>query len=473
MSGQELLMLWSDSQGLNIFIWILIVLGLLYLARYPAHALFGAFARIMYHGFRSAARSVQLAERRVVDRNREVMLSMAEENQERVIEREFHRVNAVVSRDLSSYPALHRTLSDTIVRIDEDYRESTESPPTPPPWVDAVDAVARIPSNGDPTVGKVLENIHGTMKKASKDAVNEYRKASRRRHQFLKRMLPYWRMIATKLKEVHTTITGLEERSQVIDTQMDRYEDIRNKKDRVLSTLSSSAGTQFAISLLVLIIATLGGVINFHLIARPMAEIAGGTQYVGPFQIADVAAMVIIMVEIAMGLFLMESLRITRLFPVIGALDDRMRKNMLWITLTILTILAGVEAALAYMRDYLALQDENLQRQLAEAGTGGEPAFRWIPTIGQMVLGFILPFALAFIAIPLESFIHSGRTVIGALIATILRIVAYLLRLFGTLFRNLGKVMIGLYDLVIFLPLSIEHGIRRAMDRPGKGEAHQ
>ena len=48
-----------------------------------------------------------------------------------------------------------------------------------------------------------------------------------------------------------------------------------------------------------------------------------------------------------MGLFLMESLRITRLFPVIGALPDKMRVRMLWVTFSILVLLASVEAGLA------------------------------------------------------------------------------------------------------------------------------
>ena len=58
-----------------------------------------------------------------------------------------------------------------------------------------------------------------------------------------------------------------------------------------------------------------------------------------------------------MGLFLMESLRITRLFPVIGALQDRMRIRMVWITFTILFVLASVEAGLAFLRETL-MQDE-------------------------------------------------------------------------------------------------------------------
>ncbi len=83
----------------------------------------------------------------------------------------------------------------------------------------------------------------------------------------------------------------------------------------------------------------------------------GGTSYIGSFRTADIAALVIIMVEISMGLFLMESSRITRLFPVIAALPDKMRVRMIWITFSLLTLLASVEAGLAYMREVL-LQDE-------------------------------------------------------------------------------------------------------------------
>ena len=109
-----------------------------------------------------------------------------------------------------------------------------------------------------------------------------------------------------------------------------------------------------------LVIAIFGGLINFQLIAMPMSEMVGGTSYIGPMRTSDIAALVIIMVEIAMGLFLMESLRITHLFPVIGSMDDGMRKRMVVITFAILAILATVEASLAYMRDLLALDREAL-----------------------------------------------------------------------------------------------------------------
>src|SRR5205807_936074 len=84
---------------------------------------------------------------------------------------------------------------------------------------------------------------------------------------------------------------------------------------------------------------TAGAAVNFTLIARPMAEMVGGTSFIGVLRTADIAALVIIMVEISMGLFLMESLRITRLFPVIGALSDKMRVRMMMVTFTILLLI--------------------------------------------------------------------------------------------------------------------------------------
>src|SRR5690606_28605569 len=108
--------------------------------------------------------------------------------------------------------------------------------------------------------------------------------------------------------------------------------------------LSSSSLVYFFVSALVLAVAAGGASINFSLIARPMADMVGGTSLIGGVRTADIAALVIIMVEISMGLVLMESLRITRLFPVIGALPDKVRIRMVWITFTILLLLASVEA---------------------------------------------------------------------------------------------------------------------------------
>jgi hypothetical protein len=109
------------------------------------------------------------------------------------------------------------------------------------------------------------------------------------------------------------------------------------------------------------------------------------------------------------------------------------------------------------MRDLLALDREALQQSLTGIGaTNANAEFRWIPSIGQMTMGFILPFALAFIAIPLESFIHSLRTVLGSLAIGMVRALRVIVRMTGGIINHLSKMLVSLYDLIIMLPLSAE-----------------
>ena len=459
MNDVSLLTLWSDNPATSVVVWAFIVITVMYIARQPAHQLIHTISRSFRAGARLMGRSLLRMEQRLANRNKEVILSLGKDMVERKIEREFHRVNSVIAKDLAGYPSLHRAISDSIRKIEDDYQNATESPPSPPAWLDAVESVAKIPRNGDSRIAKILDDIQGTIEGAHRDTIDAYRKSSYKRHQLLKNMLPDWRKVTQKMSEVKNNMGNLEDRAKFIDHQMEVYENIRQEDEAVSRTLTSSSLTQFFVSGLVLIIAIFGGIINFQLIALPMSEMVGGTSEIGSMRTADVAALVIIMIEIAMGLFLLDSLRITRLFPVIGSMDDRLRKRMVMITLTILTILASVEASLAYMRDLLALDREALSQSLAGiAATQAE--FRWIPSIGQMTMGFILPFALAFVAIPLESFIHSLRTVFGLTGTALLRATCFVTRLVGNLGYNLGHVMITLYDIVVFLPLRVEDLVR-------------
>ncbi|MDX8410437.1 MAG: hypothetical protein R8K46_00995 [Mariprofundaceae bacterium] len=457
MSTPDFMMIWPENTAMSAVIWLIALVGLAYIARHPAHGLILSVSRMLHYAMRLAAGSVNLAERKLSERNREVLLAAGREAEERMIEREFERVDATVRREIAEYPALHRSLNETAGKIDEDYTQSTNVPPSPPGWVKAVDAVAKIPAKGDPMVGHILESIHVSMVKAEKQALDEYRKASGKRHTLLKGMMPHWRKLLQGLKQFDKNANSLIERSRVIDRHMDEYEQIVQGTDRAHRMLSSSSLTQFFIAAFVLAIAIGGAMINFNLIARPMAEMVGGSSMIMGYKTASIAALVIILVEVAMGLFLMECLRITRLFPVIGALNDKMRVRMIWITFSILLMLASVEAGLAYMREILAQDDAALRASLLSGLTGEmNAANRWITTAAQMGMGFILPFALVFVAIPLESFVHSSRTVLGLMGVALLRSTAFTLRLLGNITRFTGSTLVKLYDLFIFAPLWIE-----------------
>lgn len=327
-------------------IWFVILAGLLYIARDPAHKALQATSRVLHNAMRLSAHAVLRWEGWMLQRNKDVLLAQGREAAERMIEREFERIDATVRRDLSDYPALHRKINEEVTALDEDYQSSTEVPPAPPGWVDAVEAVAKIPA-ADPVVGNILSDIHTSLEKASEDAIEQHRKSSSDRHQILKGMMPHWRKVDQGLVQVDKNVKGLLERSVGIDRHMAEYENIMRGTDQAIRTLSSSSLTQFFVAGFVLLIALGGAIINFNLIATPMSEMVGGTSRIMGYPMSSIAAMVIILVEISMGLFLMEALRITRLFPVIGALDDKLRRIILWAAFIFLFSLAGIEAGLA------------------------------------------------------------------------------------------------------------------------------
>lgn len=440
---------------LSALLWIVLAVSALYLARPTAHEAIRAAARTLHRSFRLASAAIRGTERNLATRNREVLLAAGREAKERVVEREFERVSESVRRDLANYATLHRKLSDSIARIEDNHHAAVDVPPEPPGWVKAVEAVANIDAReGRVEVGNILGDIHKSLVKAHHEAMALYRKASSQRHALLHRMRPDWRRIQQSLDQVGKSVDSLLGRSVAIDRHMQEYEDIVSGKDSAVSILSSSSLVYFFVSALVLVVAIGGATINFSLIARPMAEMVGGTNLIGGFQTADIAALVIIMVEISMGLFLMESLRITRLFPVIGALPDNIRVRMIWITFTILFLLASVEAGLAYMREVL-LQDELATSALLRGDdqAGVTTQFMWITTAAQMGMGFILPFALTFVAIPLETFVHSLRTIVGLAAIGLLRLLSLAMRLLGNVFRYMGSLLQQLYDLPLFIPL--------------------
>lgn len=454
----------TSSLALSLILWALLAILVLYGARKPFHQAIQALARALHHGLRVAASSLQQAEQRLALRNREVLLAAGREASERLVEREFDRVDSAVQHELAEYLSWQRKLSEAITTIEEDYVKSAEVPPSPPGWAKAVEAVANIPARSEPMVSEVLDNIHGSLAKAESRALAAYRDSSRERHKLLKRALPYWRQATAMLNRMDKNVTGLLDRTKTIDRHMDNYEQSVRGTDRAVRTLSASSLTQFFISAFVLLIAVGGSFINFNLIARPMAEMVGGTNTLGGWQVADIAALVIILVEVSMGLFLMESLRITRLFPVIGALNDRIRTRMMWIVFSILLCLACVEAGLAFMREIL-MQNSLETAAFLRGGEGSlvQPGHSWITTAAQMGMSFILPFALTFVAIPLETFIHSLRSVLGIVAAAILRFLAVTLRVTGNVLHGTANLLVNVYDLTIFLPLWIEGLVKNYM----------
>jgi hypothetical protein len=455
-------MIWPDNTALSVLVLLVVAMVVLYAARTPMHGLIRSLGHAIGGPLRLAGRWLFVTADEMKRRNKEVLLAQGRRETGQRIEREFERVNLIVKRDLQGYPMLQRRLLEEITRIEEDCKKCGEVPPPPPDWVEAVAAVAQIKTGGGEVVQKILEEIRLTIERIHDKAIAEYRTAFEERHDILESAMPHWRSVDTTLKQVDKKVTVLQDSAAAVDAQMDKYQKIAAKTDEAESILTNSAFTQFAIATLVLVVALGGAFVNFKLIALPMSEMVGAADYLtASLRTSEVAALVIILIEASMGLFLMESLRITHLFPRIANLNEQTRRRMIWISLVLLVTLAGIEAGLALMRDMLRADTAALRQSLsAAAPVVSDGLIEGIPTAVQMILGFILPFALAFVAIPLESFIHSARTVSGVVLVNLVRAVAFTSRVVGNVARHASRVLLHFYDLLVVVPLMVEHLVK-------------
>lgn len=443
--------IWTESQFLNVVIWLALLVVILYLAKNPVHKTIRSLCLMITQTLSRLAEAILSAVETVRERNREVLLTAGLEQAEKKIETEFVRINTLVERDLSGFPVLKRQLQEQVARIEDDYRQSSEIPPSSPGWVDAISVLSKLPDQAkeNKAIAKILNDIHISTCGQHTEAMAEYRNAVGTHHEILNSLKPYWQKLSRTLEDVSHVIKGIRERSVKIDRLMDQYEAIRGKTNRAESALTSSSIIRFVISGIALAIAMWAIVVNFNLIAIPMQEMIGGNSYIGVMKTSDVVALVINLLEVSIGIYLMDALRITDLFPVIRQMDERMRGRLIWFAVFCLLGLACVQASFAFIREKAILEQLATLNALNGTAVLQTPDIT-VTTMGQMTLSFVLPFILTLTAIPFESFIQSSRIVLGQLTVLGLRMSAFLLSLSGTVIHHLGELIVNVYNLTVF-----------------------
>ena len=232
---------------------------------------------------------------------------------------------------------------------------------------------------------------------------------------------------------------------------------------------NASPGTRFAFALVLTLAVGIAGWLNFALLERPMMEILGDSYRVMGVPVYRLAALAIIVLEVAVGMVLLEALGGTTMFP---ALEQLERKRALRITVVIvlataLLVLAVIEAALALTRDEIS----RLERELMGTLSGAPPSptaqnVGELARYAQAAFGFVIPFALAFLGFAIEMLIRNGRIVLQTIVTQLLLALGFLARLVAHLAQGLTQLMVALYDVLIFLPLFIEHVVRRVRKQP-------
>ncbi len=445
------------------FIWVIFIIIFLYFARNAVHTALFRISRLASAILRLQAKALARVIQNLRERNREVLLEMGKGQLERKLNRDFHRVNEIVTNDLGNYPDLQKTMSALVTKLEEDYHRSAETPPPSPDWIEAIEAIVNLKEaqKGNPVIVKVLEDLYASLEGQQKKTLDSYRDGVSARHKLLHAMMPQWRKLNNAVERVGGSMKNLIIQAEEIDKNMDQYREINAGSDKAQRMLRVSSLREFSVSVFWMAIFAGGAFFNFHLISLPMSEMVGAGSRIGAFTVAEVSALMIVLIEVAIGMLLMEVLHITRMFPAFGTLDERKRRILFWTLLGFIFVFASIESGLAFMRDQIASDNAALRSLLV----GGESVAvessaaisAFIPQAAQMLLGFLLPFVLIFVAIPFETFVESGRILLADLAIQLLHVVILVMRLLATALRYTTDILLALYDIIVSIPLWIEH----------------
>jgi hypothetical protein len=445
---------WPDFPAAAIAVWAIVLVAVLYVARAPAHRFIERIARAGQRWLRLAARGAAALAGRMELRNREVMLALQMEIARRQLEREFHRVAAAVEQDMTKFQHLERSVNEHINLMGEDFERSAQVPPAPPGWVEAVDAIAKLQAESNPEpVGRVLQDIHNSVKDQQREVMREYRWAVNARHKILSDLRPLWSRVSKQVATVGRDSRDLLARVHRIDTQMAAFRELcANRADvRVESFLA-----RWLVALVLSGAALVLGVLNVRLLALPLGGLLGVQG--ASAMVIELTAVALTLAVMTVALVLSEGTQISRLLPLIGGLPQRMRVAVVALASILLLLLAGGEALLLASG--------------AGIGANGAPLSP-LAAWGSASAGAVIPLLLAVLSPALESLLATSRPVLASAVIAVLTAGAVLLRLLGRLWLELGRLSHHLYDLVLFIPLTLDQSLaerRRAANVPQVSE---
>jgi len=458
----ESIYIWPDNVLASLTVVWLVSTIFLWAARDPMQKLLSGLGRGLADGLAGLGARLATAAGELRERSRSVLLAAGTRDAQAKLDRELQRVDAGFSAQLGQFAGLHRRLDEQLRTVERDYQDCGAVPPEVPGWTAAVEAIAAIPMTGDPNIQKVLEGIRKSSQDAERKALQAFRDDSARRHKLLGSVLPCWKAIRDVLSRMRESVDLALESSARINAFVEDYEKIRQDSEEAARALTFSAAKLFIVSIVVLAIAFGGAFVNFQLIALPMSELVPAGARVGGIPVSTISALVLVLMEAALGIFLMDMLGITELFPKLATVPRARRRLILGLGLAGLFFLATVESSLAILREHIVEADAALK--LALAGDEGRvvqsASQSAIPVAGQAVLGFVLPWVLALVAVPLEMLLDSGRHVLAALAAFALAALGHLMTSLGHVCGHLTGLCSNLYDVYVSIPLRIEAMVR-------------
>ena len=446
-----------DMPGVSIAVWIAASMVFLFLAKEPVHKMIQACSDATAGGLRKLSEWMKKTVAAMREKDRKVLLESGVAKIQGEILQEFAKIDMANTKALNGYPKLQLRLDDSISQIERDYEDCGQVTPQAPGWSEVIESIGRAQgANNDRIIEKMLSEIHKSAVEGEKKALSEFRDATSKRHKILSSMSPVWKRVEKVCKEISGKVDKVMENSKNIEKYMSRYEKISAAEPESIDMLSSKVTKLFIISAIVIFVGLVGAFINFNLIALPMSELVPAGERVAGMPVSEVSALVIVALELVLGIFMFEAIGVTHTFPQISNMTSGKRKIILFGCLLGLLFLSSVEASLAILRESLAEAKTALDISLAgELAATVQNANSNITVIGQAVLGFVLPWILAVIAIPLEMFIEASQHAFARFYTILITLLCYLTTALAYLIEGLFKIVMHLFDIYIIVPVQI------------------
>lgn len=453
----ENLYILPNMPGVSIAVWVIASMVFLFLAREPVHKMIQACSEATAGGLRKLSEWMKKTAEAMREKDRKVLLESGVAKIQGEILQEFSKIDMANTKVLADYPKLQLRLDDSISQIERDYAECGQVTPEAPGWSEVIESISRAQgSNNDRIIEKMLSEIHKSAVDGEKKALSEFRDATSKRHKILSSMAGVWKRIEKLGKEINDKIDKVMENSRNIEKYMTRYEKISAAEPESVDMLSAKVTKLFIISAFVIFVGLVGAFINFNLIALPMSELVPAGTRVAGMQVSEVSALVIVALELVLGIFMFEAIGVTHIFPQISNMTRGKRKIILFGCLLGLFFLASVEASLAILRESLAEAKTALDISLAgELAATVQNVNSNITVIGQAALGFVLPWILAVIAIPLEMFIEASQHAFARFYTILITLLCYLATAIAYLIEGMFKILVHLFDIYIIVPAQI------------------
>jgi hypothetical protein len=247
-------------------------------------------------------------------------------------------------------------------------------------------------------------------------------------------MRSLWKEVAVLQERMSETLARALETASRVNGYVDEYARVRNDDREAARALAYSASKTFAVALFVVGVVFACGLVSFQLIVLPLGGLMPKATLLGA-SLAKLSAGVLVLVQVALGVFVMDGVGITELLPRLAALPGPRRRRLLAVALAGLFGLAVIEGLLAGMGE----------------GHG----------LAEQLLGFVLPWLCALAVVPLGTLLDSGRHVGVALAAWLVSGAGSLAFLLAHGARASSHVLPSVIDVYVSVPLRIERWLAR------------